>query len=498
MSLDVQNETSTVGRRRASAELASSPHKRSGTGSWKKILLLVIGAGVVLAAVVVGLRQTDGAKDRSNSPKHTITRGTLVVSVSEEGTLESSSNEEIKCKVKGGSTVLSVVESGTVVKPGDELVRLDTSTIEDNISSQKIVYETALANKITAESDVAVAKISITEYIDGTFVSELTTLEKDLVIAQSNLKSSKNSLVHGEKMFRRGYISKLEREALEDAVEHAKLEVKVKQTDIDVLEKYTKAKTMQEKNSLFEIAEARLAAETASLELEESRLERAEEQLKNCVILAKVGGMVIFPSAAEWKEQPDIEEGATVREDQVLLIIPDLEQMQVKFGVHESKVDRLKIGMEAQIQIQNGIIKGKVFSIASITKPTGWWNGNVVKYDTVIRLDGHQGLKPGMSVAVEVFLAKHENVLTIPVAAVDEIGGEFVCWVETAEGVVKRALQLGDSNDRFIVVEKGLQEGDVVMLSPLDFIDEAQREALKPLEEDKTKLVEVKKYKEKK
>ena len=41
---------------------------------------------------------------------------------------------------------------------------LDPSTIEDNISAQKIVYETALANKIISESDVAVAKTNITEY----------------------------------------------------------------------------------------------------------------------------------------------------------------------------------------------------------------------------------------------------------------------------------------------------------------------------------------------
>ncbi len=116
-------------------------------------------------------------------------------------------------------------------------------------------------------------------------------------------------------MFRKGYISKLELETQEDAVKHAELEVKVKQADLEVLEKFTKAKTLQELKSVLEAAEARLASDTAALELEKARLTREEQQLENCVIRADVGGMVIFPSAAELKEQSEIEEGATVRED---------------------------------------------------------------------------------------------------------------------------------------------------------------------------------------
>jgi hypothetical protein len=41
-------------------------------------------------------------------------------------------------------------------------------------------------------------------------------------------------------------------------------------------------------------------------------------------------------------------------------------------------------------------------------------------------------------------------------------------------------LTLGDSNDQFIVVEQGLKEGDKVVLNPLDFVEEAQSNALKP------------------
>ena len=193
--------------------------KRELGGSTACSLSLSLAVVAAIAAVVL---RSATPKDDRRVLTHAIARGDLVVSVTDEGALESSSNKEIKCKVKGGSTVLWVVETGTEVKPGDELVRLDTSTIEDNISAQKIVYENALANKITAEADVAVAKIGITEYIEGTYKSELTTKEKELVIAESDLKTAKNALAHAQKMFRRSYISKLELDTKLDGVKHAK------------------------------------------------------------------------------------------------------------------------------------------------------------------------------------------------------------------------------------------------------------------------------------
>lgn len=442
----------------------------------------------MLGLVVIGIVAAGGALlTRTVTPghgaamlTHTVRRGDLVVSVVEQGTLESSSNREIKCKVKGGSTVIWVVETGTEVQPGDELVRLDTSTIEDTISQQKITYETALANKTISESDVAVAQINITEYLEGTYRSELATKEKEVVVAESGLKAARNMLDYTRRVYRKGYVSELEVDTQEDSVQHAELELSVKQTELEVLQKFGKAKKLQELEGLLDAAQARLAADTASLELEKARLERAQQQLENCVIRAEAGGLVIYPSAAEWKEQPDIEEGAIVREDQVLLVMPDLRQMQVKVGIHESKVDRVEPGMEAEVQLQGRKVAGKVMSIASITKPAGWWTGNLVKYDTIIALDGQQGLKPGMSVAVEVFLARHRNVLTVPVAAVVEEGNQHWCWVATPRGPDRRELTLGDTNDQFIIVESGLTEADQVVLNPLDFVDEARRTALRP------------------
>jgi len=69
---------------------------------------------------------------------------------------------------------------------------------------------------------------------------------------------------------------------------------------------------------------------------------------------------VIHPSAATWKETPDIAEGVNVRKDQVLLLMPELTRMQVKFSIHESFIDRMKPGLSARVTLPNRILTGEV------------------------------------------------------------------------------------------------------------------------------------------
>jgi multidrug efflux pump subunit AcrA (membrane-fusion protein) len=462
------------------------PPRQSKSGAWWKRGLLGLAALCVVSAGASTLVGTVAPDASTNVLTHRITRGDLVVSVTEEGTLESSSNKEIKCKVKGGSTVIWVIESGTEVEPGDELVRLDTSTIEDNISQQTITYQNALATYAQSESDVAVAEISITEYLEGTFRTEMQTAESNVAIGEEDLRVAQNVLEHAERMFRKGYISKLELDGSKYAVEHARLQLDLYQTQVDALERFTKPKMLQELQSTLKAAQAKLASDKAALDLEKARLTREEKQLDNCLIRAESQGMVIYPNAEEWKNQPDIEEGAAVREDQVLLMMPDLNQMQVKLGIHEAKIDRVKVGMPAQVELQDRVLKGEVESIASIAGRSGWWNGNMVKYDTIIRVDTPGGLRPGMSAAVEVFLSRHEDVLTIPVAAVVQQDGAYYCWVKSrgGTGAERRRLELSDSNDQFIVVQSGVKEGDDVVLNPIAYIEEARAEALRPIRDE--------------
>ena len=81
---------------------------------WFPILTALIVIGLVgLPLIGFALMKLSGADAASPDlvPKltHKISRGDLLVSVIEQGVLESSENTEIKCKVRGNNTVIWAV-----------------------------------------------------------------------------------------------------------------------------------------------------------------------------------------------------------------------------------------------------------------------------------------------------------------------------------------------------------------------------------------------------
>ena len=133
-------------------------------------------------------------------PVHTVARGDLRVTVIEQGGLESSENTEVKCLVRGENTVNSVIENGTHVEAGDVLVRLDTLAIEDAINERSKYAFWSQSGVERSSALVARSKLAVSEYLDGRYISQLMTLEKDLAIAESNYLMRVNLHGHAEKL----------------------------------------------------------------------------------------------------------------------------------------------------------------------------------------------------------------------------------------------------------------------------------------------------------
>ncbi len=116
---------------------------------WMKALIIAGLLTAVVAGAIPLLSDNLGSDVTESLMTHTVRRGDLKVTVTENGMLESSQNEEIKCMVKGGTTVLWVIETGTFVEPGDELVRLDDALIIENITQQQITYDLTKRTRIS-------------------------------------------------------------------------------------------------------------------------------------------------------------------------------------------------------------------------------------------------------------------------------------------------------------------------------------------------------------
>ena len=456
-----------------------SPGRRAWPRRLALFVLLVVTAIAALwgAMSYARLRLPTGARDMTTTA---VRRGDLVVTVSKDGNLESTVNIDLKCEVAGGSNILWIVNDGSQVAKGDKLIELDSSLLEEQINQQRITCEKARATKIQAEKDFAAATINVSEYLEGTFVKTLQELENQITIALENLRSAQTTLEHSERMFRKGYISALDLESQKFSVERAKLELDSARTAKDVLLNFTKKKTLQELESTRDSTEALVRSEGASFDLEEMRLKRLEAQLLQCVITAPADGMVVYANEMDHhgrSQQPQIEEGATVRERQTILRLPDLDQMQVKVNVHESRVEALAEALKTatregqiipvNIKIQGRQLKGQLVSIANQPAPSDFWMGNIKEYSATIAIDEtSEGLRPGMTAACEILLEKRTNVLLIPVAAVIEQQGEYMCWVATKTGAERRPLLLGTTNEKSVEARDGVSAGEQVISNP--------------------------------
>ncbi len=491
MSTKVSDSRSAPAKTSSREGVPSSSRKSNFVG---KFFLLVTLLGLLSAAVWGSGQYLDrlSSRKRESVFTHTVIPGELLVTVTEDGNVESASNLEMKCQVAGGSSILWIVPDGSTVKAGDKLVELDTAALDEQINTQRIAYEKARSAKIQAEKNYEVAKLSVREYIEGTYKQLIQDAEALITIAMENLRSAQNSLEHAERMFRKGYVSSLELEGQRFSVARANLELDSARTAKAVLVDFTKVKTLQELESLRDTAEAQMNSEKSSFDLEEARLKRLESQIAQCTITANQDGMVVYANESGGRfgqQQASVEEGAAVRERQTILRLPDLTKMQVKVNVHESKVEQMKPGMRARIRILDREMTGTVTTIANQPEPSGWFSANVKEYATIVRIDGQpEGLRPGMTAEVEILVAHLTDALSLPVASVVEQKGNFFCWVVTPEGYTKRPIVVGASNDQFIEVKEGLVAEEEVLLNPRAVVAEARA----TLEEAQDEAVNVK------
>ncbi|HWB00257.1 MAG TPA: efflux RND transporter periplasmic adaptor subunit, partial [Pirellulales bacterium] len=466
-------------RPRTAPSAARPVHRRS---RWPLVLLLVLVSGGAAAwAGSSRLRDYFHTADSLHLMTERPVREDLIVTVTEDGNVESASNIDIKCHVAGGSTILWIVPDGTVVNKGDVLVKLDSASIEDQINAQRIVLERAVAARIQAEKEFSAAKIGVQEYVEGTYLKEMQLIEAQITVAMENLRSAENSHQHTSRLARKGYVTPLQLDAQKFAVERAKLDLETAQVAKNVLEKFTRAKVLEDLESLRDTAEARMRSEQAACELEQSRLKRLMTQMEQCTITAPQDGMVVYAnemsSSRSGSSGVKIEEGAMVRDQQTILRVPDLAQMKVRTLVHESKVDTLAPGMRAEIIIQDRHFRGEVQSIANQPEPTSFFSSSVKEYATNVRIDGEpEGLKPGMTAEVEILVANVKNVLSVPVQAVVEQRGKFYAWVAKGDHVERRPVVIGVTNNTRIEVKDGLSEADDVVLNPRAVIPAARED----------------------
>lgn len=463
---------------RAFAIATSSNQRRGGVVLWLLVLVGLASAGGYAWWRSVEARKAAAAN--VNAVLHKVDRQDFSLQITERGEIQSAGGVEVKSEVKtlgaAGMSILRIVPEGTQVEPGDFLVELDSSSLQNDRLLQQINFNTAEAAVIEAQNLYDTAVIAEKEYINGLFVQEKQTIESEIFVAEENLSRAKEYVEYSKRLAGKGYVSELQLQADRFAVENAQKALDAAKTKLMVLEDYTKAKTVKTLESDAAIAAAKLKSLQNSYQLESDKLNDIVDQITKCVITAPAAGTVIYAHG----DRPQggggggtefvVEEGAVIRERQTIIRLPDTSSMQVVVEVNESLIQHVKQGMPAAVKLVGGdgkVLKGRVSKVNQYAEPTNWRRANVKDYKAYVAIeDAPPTLKTGMTASVTISAMYVPDSLVTPVQSVYAHGDKFYCFVQEGKSIVPREVTVGMTNDRFFVVEAGLNVDDKVALNP--------------------------------
>jgi HlyD family secretion protein len=184
-----------------------------------------------------------------------------------------------------------------------------------------------------------------------------------------------------------------------------------------------------------------------------------------------------------------IQEGTVIRERQVIIQLPDPDTMEVELTINESLIQFMKIGMPARIVpvgFGGDVLQGQVSKINQFAEPTGWRKANVKEYKATVSIEyPPQGLRAGMTASVTVLCEEIDNALQVPVQAVYAHGNTYYCFVFKNGKWEARPVVPGATNDKFYVIESGLEEHDQVAMFPPGVLDKVELPKLAPEREQR-------------
>ena len=455
----------------------STAGQRRGRGPLRMLVALV---AVLAIGWVMSRGENDSTDGTQDSLFHVVEHGEFIYKIVEPGEVESSSNVDVVCQVQSrnssGTVILEIVPEGTWVEKDEFICKLDDSELQNQLIKEQIDANDAESKFIQAKADLENADLALQEYESGTFPQAVKQHESEVFVSREDLRRAEEFLAYSVKLAARDYISEVQLEADRFAVEKARKELEVAETKLEVLQTLTRKKKLNELRANLRSAEVDLDSRRSIFELAKSKVVEIREQVDNCRILAPASGQVVYANRqGKYSEEVLIEEGRPVREKQVIARLPDPSKMHVVAKVNESRVDRISIGMRAQIKLDafsRMTLDGKVIEISEYPlPPRHYLMAHIKEYATVVEIENPpEELRPGMTSEVSIQAESLPDVLLVPLQAVIEKDKGFYCLTgENPRALKALPVKLGNANAQFVVIEAGLEAGIQVAMNPRQY-----------------------------
>ncbi len=448
--------------------------------------------------------------ESTDSPTYQVKRGPLTISFVESGTIKARDQIIIKNEVEGRTSIISLIPEGTRVKKGELLVELDASSLEDMKINQDIMVQNGEASYISANENLAVvenqaksdidlaklnlefAKQDLEKYIQGEYPYLLDKADAEITLAQEELVQAEETLQWSNQLYKEQYISQTELQIDELTEKRKTLAVQLAQKSKELLAEYTHKRALAQLKSNVSQAEmasertdrkaradviqaqANLKAKEAEFLRQKDKLQKFEDQIKKTKIYAPADGLAIYATSARQRGfrssvQP-LDEGREVYEREELIYLPIGNLSKAEITIHESNLEKTQIGLPAiiTVDVARNTFYGTVAKIAPLPDAQSMWmNPDLKVYNSEIYIEGNNEiLRTGMSCQAEIIIQQYKDVIYVPIQAVLRIGTGPAVYVQAGDSFEPRKVKTGLDNNKMIRILDGLNEGDVVLLSP--------------------------------
>ena len=379
-----------------------------------------VGGFIVLIVVVISMLQT--SLKRKDLNISTVDKGVIEVSVSASGKVIPAFEEIINSPINS-----RIVE---VYKRGGDSVDVGTPILKLDLQSAETEY-----NKQLDEEQMKSLQLEQQRVTNHNKLSEM----------EMNLKVSR---------------MELDRKAVELRNERyldslgAGTTDKVRQVELDYNVSVLKLKEDEQKYKNEQaLAEADLKVKKLELNIFRKSLAETRRTLEDAQIRSPRRAILTYVNN---------EIGSQIGQGAKVAIVSDLSHFKIEGEIADTYGDRIAAGSKAVIKIGSEKLDGTVSDVTPLSK-----NG-VISFTVQLEEDNHKRLRSGLKTDIYVMNAVKDDVLRIANSSYYVGKGEYELFVVNGDQLLKRKVQLGDSNFEYVEVVSGLQEGDQVVVSDMN------------------------------
>jgi HlyD family secretion protein len=411
-----------------------------------------------------------GNKTAQNYMKVKATKGTIAVTVTASGTAASGVSKDIISQNNGTMGSFSV-KPGDNVKSGQSIGNMTDPSSAQGV--QKAQNTLAQDNLKLAQLKKSLDTLYIKSPVSGTIQSINASIGDDAAVVAK--------VLHAVVITYTGSDGKT-------------MSVNVDAPSGIISSIYVSAGAAVSKgNNLFKLSSEdinnSIASQNINIQQDQAALSNAQTQAGYNNLLSPIDGTV---AALNFNPGDAIQAGKTIA------TIIDLTQMQTVVAVDELDIDKVTVGQKATVTLDalaGKSFTGQVLKISSIGKTTN----AVTTYDVTVSVDNATGVKTAMTTNVSISVQSKDNVIMLPIEAVQGSGSSRFVTVETtgstssttktqnnaaysgsgskgsrsgggattsisSSGVTRKRVEVGISNQNYIEITSGVNEGDTVLV----------------------------------